>query len=276
VDNSGIFGKTISRRCFLMRKQLRHRALSSCKDQLLLWVQHIKKYGGPVVTGLFRSPALRIRLTLAVFLLLLIVSARIYLVRSDRRERTVPLLIGEAIREANLSPQELRETKTPSLIQLEQEIVALRSKVEELTGDAHQQQKPADAEVRPTDFCRPAAGRVIRGPGWIRNGREWRYHSGVDLELPSGRSVLACADGRIKEVKTHPVLGTMIRIDHGSGWESIYGRLTAVCVSGGQEVKKGAVLGKTSSAACGPEPGIHFDLLYQGEEIDPRSVIPGL
>ena len=46
MDNSGIFGKTISRRCFLMRKQLRHRALSSCKDQLLLWVQHIKNMVG--------------------------------------------------------------------------------------------------------------------------------------------------------------------------------------------------------------------------------------
>ncbi|HEY8344145.1 MAG TPA: M23 family metallopeptidase [Bacillota bacterium] len=259
-----------------MHKPLRHRALSCCKDRLLLWVRHIKKDYGPVVTGLFRSPAQRKRLALAVFLLFLIVSARTYLVRPDRRESSVPLLIGETIRDANFPPQEPRETKTPSLVQLEQEIIDLRSKVEKFTEEADQRQKPAGVGIRPADFCRPAAGRVIRGPGWIRNGREWRYHSGVDLGLPDGQPVLACADGRIKEVKTHPVLGTMIRIDHGSGWESIYGRLTAVCVSGGQEVEKGTVLGKASSKACGPEPGIHFDLLYQGEEIDPRSVIPGL
>lgn len=260
-----------------MRRPLIHRALSRCKDQLLLWMKHIKKYFVPVVTGLFRSPAQRMRFMLAVFLLFLTVSAWIYFVKPDKRERSVPLLIGEAMRETSLSPQELelRETKTPSLIRLEQEIVDLRSKVEELT-EAHRQQRPAGAEIRPADFCRPAAGRVIRGPGWIRNGKEWRYHSGVDLGLPGGRPVLACADGRIKEVKTHPVLGTIIRIDHGSGWESIYGRLTAVCVSGEQEVQKGAVLGRTSSATCGPEPGVHFNLLYQGEEIDPRSVIPGL
>lgn len=258
-----------------MNKPLVHKFFLRCKEQVLLWVKDIKEYSRKVVTGLSRSPAQRMRMMLAAFFLFLAVFAWTYLVKTGKEEESAPLLIGEVVRETNRSEQDTVEKDTVTLAELEQEIIDLRSKMEELT-ESHRPQSQNKAEIRPTDFGRPVPGQVIRGPGWVRNGKEWRYHSGVDLTLPPGQPVLACADGRIVEIKTHPTLGTMLRIEHGAGWESIYGRLAEVCVSREQTVKKGAVLGKTFPSTCGPEPGIHFDLLYDGEEIDPRSVIPGL
>lgn len=258
-----------------MKKPLIHKFFLFGKERVLLWAKEIKEYLRKEVAGLSRSPARRMRVILVAFILFLTVFAWTYLVKMGKREESAPLLIGEVVRETNRSEQDTTEKETVTLAELEQEIIDLRSKMEEIT-ESHRPQSQDKPEIRPADFGRPVPGRIIRGPGWVRNGKEWRYHSGVDLTLPPGEPVLACADGRIMEIKTHPTLGTMLRIDHGAGWESIYGRLAEVCVSGEQTVKKGAVLGKTSPSTCGPEPGIHFDLLYNGEEIDPHSVIPGL
>ena len=128
----------------------------------------------------------------------------------------------------------------------------------------------------PSEFGRPASGRIVREPGWIKMGNEWRFHSGVDLNLPKDSPVLASADGVVSEVGMDPLLGMVVCIDHGAGWKSVYGHLGKVNVSLNQEIKKGVILGLSSKSSCGQEPGIHFALQYQGRSIDPRTIIQGL
>src|SRR5690554_456879 len=242
-----------------------------CKEQFLLGMRNLKqvlvKMGGSIFRYARSRGRARVMVLSGLFLFLAVMAWQYYLGPASVEEFT-PLLMEET--NPTSSQQDI-----VTLDQLEQEVDALRNKLQELAAPAENSNEEK-RNFQPTDFSRPIPGRITRGPGWLRNGKEWRYHSGVDLMLPEGENVLVCADGRITELKSHSTLGTTVRIDHGGEWVSLYGHLKEVCISVGQEVKKGTILGKTSSSTCGPEPGIHFSLFYQGDEVDPRSIIPGL
>lgn len=206
-----------------------------------------------------------------------------YWFRSPVGKESPPLLIEENPARRPVPPEIISvfpEGNDPTgngnvtaLARLEKEVAELRAQLQELT----EKKEEAAAEVfNPTEFSRPVQGRLIRGTGWMRMRNEWRFHPGIDITLPEGSNVLACADGTVSEIRMDPFLGTVIRLEHGSGWDSLYGHVNEVAVSLRQKVKKGMLLGKSSSATCGPEPGIHFALYYQGKAIDPRTVIPGL
>lgn len=164
------------------------------------------------------------------------------------------------------------EDSAEALAQLEREVAEIRARMEEITGKKEKKEPVFD----PSGFGRPVSGRIIRGPGWMRMGNEWRFHSGVDFYLPQDSNVLASADGVVSEVGMDSLLGMVVCVDHGAGWKSIYGHLGGVNVSLNQEVKKGVILGLSSESSCGPEPGFHFVLQYQGRSIDPRTIIQGL
>lgn len=162
---------------------------------------------------------------------------------------------------------------TADFSQLQEEIAELRHRVQELAG---KEASTAGEETAVPVFGRPVQGRLLRSTGWHRYGNEWRYHTGVDLSLPPGRNVMATAAGRVREIRTDPLLGWVVVIDHNAGWSSLYGHLNEVIVTPGFQVQKGTVLGKSSSSTCGPEPGIHFSLYHHGNPVDPLSVIPSL
>ena len=163
---------------------------------------------------------------------------------------------------------------TVDFFRMQEEITGTRRRLQEL---AEEKEKAAwDETAAIPAFGRPAQGRLLRSTGWHKYGNEWRYHTGVDLSLPAGRNVLAAAPGRVREIRTDPLLGWMVTIDHNAGWSSLYGHLSEVLVTPGAQVQKGTVLGKSSASACGPEPGIHFSLYHQGNPVDPLSVIPSL
>ena len=189
----------------------------------------------------------------------------------DKRASEQAHTRGRASERANLA-----EEPAPNAVdfsRMQEEITELRHRVQELSEEKG---KAAGEETAVPVFSRPVAGRLLRSTGWHRYGNEWRYHTGVDLSLPAGRNVMATAAGRVREIRTDPLLGWVVVIDHNAGWSSLYGHLSEVTVTPGFQVQKGTVLGKSSASTCGPEPGIHFSLYHHGNPVDPLSVIPSL
>lgn len=176
--------------------------------------------------------------------------------------------------ESTVAQEEKKEEERAVLQQLQEDLAELRREIQN-RKTAEETVVTVEKPVLPA-FGRPVQGRLLRTTGWYRQGNEWRYHSGVDLTLPAGRNVLASAAGRVSEVRVDPIFGGVVVIDHGSGWSSLYGHVSSISITPGREVEKGTVLGKSSLTTCGPEPGIHFALYYQGNPVDPLSVIPGL
>ena len=107
---------------------------------------------------------------------------------------------------------------TVDLFRMQEEITELRHRVKEL---AEEKEKAAWEGTAVPAFGRPVQGRLLRSTGWHRYGNEWRYHTGVDLSLPAGRNVMAAAPGKVREIRTDPLLGWVVVIDHNAGWSSL-------------------------------------------------------
>lgn len=228
------------------------------------------------ISGFFGRDLFRGRKSLAVlsiFTVIFIVALVLgYTLRPVDPQESPPLLMVEETGPIDVIGAGSAEDSSEALARLEQEVAEIRARMEEITGKKEKKEPVFD----PSEFGRPASGRIIRGPGWMRMANEWRFHSGVDFYLPQDSSVLASADGVVSEVGMDPLLGMVVCVDHGAGWKSIYGHLGGVNVSLNQEVKKGVILGLSSESSCGSEPGFHFALQYQGRSIDPRTIIQGL
>lgn len=109
---------------------------------------------------------------------------------------------------------------------------------------------------------------------------DWRTHSGLDIAGSLGSQVMATADGTVTQLIDHPLMGTMLTIDHGQGLTSTYANLAATpTVQVGDSVTTGMVLGAvgdTAAAESGRPAHLHFEMAQDGEPVDPVSLLPAL
>ncbi len=103
------------------------------------------------------------------------------------------------------------------------------------------------------------------------------HHNGVDIGSSWGRAmppIYACSAGVVTRAGWDPFgLGLHIRIDHGNGYETVYGHMSRLDVSYGDKVKKGEVIGLMGSTGRSTGPHIHFMIKYKGSPQDPLKYI---
>lgn len=95
------------------------------------------------------------------------------------------------------------------------------------------------------------------------------FHKGIDIATPMGTKVLACADGRVETVATHPRLGKYVKVEHEDGSHSLYGHLSATHVQEGKKIKAGAIIGNVGSTGRSTGPHLDFSYRRDGEAVDP-------
>lgn len=109
---------------------------------------------------------------------------------------------------------------------------------------------------------------------------EWRTHSGVDIGADKGTLVKAAADGIVCDIKNDPRFGATVIIDHGSGYKTVYSNLTAIdMVAVNQKVKQGENIGSVGNTAIfesAEQAHLHFEVLANGEPVDPAKLLPKL
>ncbi|MBP3707771.1 MAG: M23 family metallopeptidase [Clostridia bacterium] len=106
---------------------------------------------------------------------------------------------------------------------------------------------------------------------------EWVTHLGIDIKASKTAIVAASADGKIKSIKNDPRYGLTVVVEHVNGYSTIYSNLlTAEFVSVGENVKAGQTLGtvgNTASFEILDEPHLHFEMMKNGEQIDPNMYL---
>ncbi len=109
-------------------------------------------------------------------------------------------------------------------------------------------------------FMWPTTGAISQYFTW--------YHSGVDIANPSAPVVTAAMGGRVVIAeKLDWGYGWHIVIDHGNGYQTLYGHLQAMYVStepGHNEVSVGQAIGQMGSTGRSTGTHLHFEVRYNG------------
>ena len=96
-----------------------------------------------------------------------------------------------------------------------------------------------------------------------------KFHLGVDLASLANAPVLASNNGKVVFADRLGIYGLAVVIDHGQGLSSVYGHLSKIEVSPGQEVKKGEPVGVTGDTGLAGGDHLHFSVMLQGIFVNP-------
>lgn len=98
------------------------------------------------------------------------------------------------------------------------------------------------------------------------------YHSGTDIAAPEGTPVLAAADGTVTIANAIDSWGDSygyhVKIKHTDSFETLYAHCSSICVTKGQEVKQGEVIGYVGTTGNSTGNHLHFEVRQNGERVD--------
>ena len=97
-----------------------------------------------------------------------------------------------------------------------------------------------------------------------------KFHAGLDFTAPQGTPIYATADGTIKEAGFNGGgYGNQVVINHGYGYETVYGHMVRVKARAGQSVKRGETIGYVGSTGKSTGPHCHYEVHKNGQPVDP-------
>lgn len=105
--------------------------------------------------------------------------------------------------------------------------------------------------------------------------KEYRMHTGIDIESPRKTPLVAAQTGTIVFANWFAGYGKAIIIDHGGGYTTLYGHLDVISVKVGQVVVKGENIGQTGNTGYSTGPHLHFEVRMNGDYVDPLTYVKG-
>ncbi|WP_406629724.1 peptidoglycan DD-metalloendopeptidase family protein [Ornithobacterium rhinotracheale] len=125
---------------------------------------------------------------------------------------------------------------------------------------------PAIQPIANKDLKHIASGYGMRLHPILKIGK---MHWGVDFSATSGTPIYATGDGTVKQSGVSGGYGNVVVIDHGYGYETVYGHMSRIKVQAGQAVKRGDVIGFVGSTGLSSGPHLHYEVHKNGERVDP-------
>jgi murein DD-endopeptidase MepM/ murein hydrolase activator NlpD len=98
-------------------------------------------------------------------------------------------------------------------------------------------------------------------------------HPGLDIAVPTGSYIRAAGAGVVVDVGDDPIYGLYVRLDHGDGYRSLYAHASETFVEVGQRVRRNEVIALSGSSGRSTAPHLHFEILLDGEAVDPLTMI---
>jgi murein DD-endopeptidase MepM/ murein hydrolase activator NlpD len=98
------------------------------------------------------------------------------------------------------------------------------------------------------------------------------YHPGIDIANEVGTPEVAADAGQVVFAGWGSY-GIYVEIDHGNGFHTIYGHLSAVTVKTGQAVVQGQLIGLMGATGRASGPHLHFEIRYQGAPQNPTDLL---
>ena len=97
-------------------------------------------------------------------------------------------------------------------------------------------------------------------------------HTGTDIACAEGTPILAAADGTVTVANSLDSwggsYGYYIQIDHGGGLETLYAHCSSICVTTGQQVQAGEVIGYVGHTGRVTGNHLHLEVRIDGNRAD--------
>jgi len=122
----------------------------------------------------------------------------------------------------------------------------------------------------------PFPGSVTSTFGHRENpfgGTAVETHKGLDISGPMGAPVKAMAKGEVSFAGIKGGFGNCIILKHGNGFETLYGHLSKILVSVGEQINVGQQIGKIGSTGRSTGPHLHYEVHLNGKQINPASFL---
>ena len=123
----------------------------------------------------------------------------------------------------------------------------------------------------------PITGGSVGTP-YGAQGSMWRSgsHTGDDYPCPVGTPVVAAMDGTVFNDNPGDEYGKTVQIDHGNGFQTLYGHLSEVSVAVGATVKRGQVIGRSGDTGNVSGPHLHFEVRKgKNNPVNPSELTKG-
>ena len=111
------------------------------------------------------------------------------------------------------------------------------------------------------------------GVPYVIGGVSWT-HEGIDIGVPIGEPVFACAGGTVVIAEQRKGYGLCVRVEHtwqGERWWTWYAHLSQILMHVGDPVDVATILGRSGNT--GNTTGPHLHLTVQRE--DDTTLLPG-
>ena len=296
VETESMNGRTLLRRLMrgslgtLVARDVHVTALTRAREQLITMLEEARLSHGLSIERL-HGAAGDIAEAVSAHQIELLSLQEDYLVAveaTDRAERTI--ILSEAELEeikrtvADVHAEVLRMQSELARIDARIRARAERTLIEKGLLDARPgEHSKGDIAGKP-QFTWPVYGRISAG---FLNAMYYKFfgvpHHGADIVAGHGTPVGSAADGVVFLVRDGGATGyTYVLIGHLYGFATLYGHLSAVSVSAGQYVTRGEIIGLSGGAPGTPGSGpmttgdhLHFEVIQNGINIDPQTVLPG-
>lgn len=190
----------------------------------------------------------------------------------DRTDNVPPEAIGPVLSESLEDLGELDELL--ALIEDDEISILMEEQLSEYATLIDEVESTLDfLECKPD--LKPVDGRITSGFGLRRDPVTGRrsMHKGLDIASSRGSDILAAGSGVVTYAGYNGSYGKTIVVSHGYGYKTVYAHNNKNLVEVGDSVEKGQLIGEVGNTGKSTGPHVHFEIHFEGKQIDPAKVI---
>lgn len=98
-------------------------------------------------------------------------------------------------------------------------------------------------------------------------------HTGIDMACPTGTPIRAAMSGTVVVAGWSNIFGNYVIINHGNGYQSLYGHMSKILAKKGQSVDSNTKIGLVGSTGYSTGPHLHFTVYKNGTLVDPLTLL---
>lgn len=173
----------------------------------------------------------------------------------------------------SLPNSELIVATTQKMDILRKQLYIQSNSLEELINIGKTQEErlmciPAIQPISNKDLTRTASGYGMRIDPIYRTRR---FHSGMDFSAKTGTDIYATGNGVVTFSGWRQGYGNCLIIDHGFGYQTLYGHMQKFKARVGQKVKRGEIIGYVGNTGKSTGPHLHYEVIVRGRHDNPSK-----